>query len=271
MYKSISQWAFPAEMSIEEMMQTAKDLGYDAFEPAVMLDGPLSPQSSDRDFMAVKEAAQRIGIRLAALASNISWRVSPTANDPMVREQAYLYAVRQLQAAQILGVGAILFVPGLVGPEGDGIVDYADAWQRAVDMLRRLEPVARECGVVIGVENVWNNLILSPKDMLAMLDEVNSPWVQCYLDVGNVIRTGWAQSWVKMLAGRIVRVHVKDYDRANGTINGFCPMLTGDVDYPAVMAELRRAGYDLDLTAEVASGMDSIRHTIAALDKIVAM
>lgn len=271
MFKSISQWAFPAEMSIEEMLHTAKELGYDAFEPALGLTGPLNLQSSDADFTAVREAAQRIGIRLAALASNISWSVSPTANDPMVREQAYLGAVRQLQAAQLLGVGAILFVPGLVGAEGDGIVDYADAWARAADMLKRLAPVAQECGVVIGVENVWNNLLLSPKDMVCMLDEVNSPWVQCYLDVGNVIRTGWAESWVRMLAGRIIRVHVKDYDRSNGTINGFCPLLTGDVNYPAVMAELRRAGYDLDLTAEVAQGMDSIRHTIAALEKIVAM
>lgn len=271
MYKSISQWAFPENMPIEEMMQTAKNLGYDAFEPAVGPAGPLTMQSSDGDFRAVREAAQKIGIRLTALASNLSWSVSPTSNDPMVREQAYLNAARQLQAAQIMGADAILHVPGLVGKEGDGIVDYADAWARAADMLRRLEPVARECGVVIGVENVWNNLLLSPRDMLAMLDEVGSPWVQCYLDVGNVIRTGWAESWVKMLAGRIVRVHVKDYDRSDGTIRGFCPLLTGDVNYPAVMVELRRAGYDLDLTAEVAQGMDSVKHTIAALNKILAM
>lgn len=269
MFKSISQWAFPEDMPVEEMLQIAKDEGYDAFEPALGPTGPLTMRSTDRDFMAVKEAAQRIGIRLTALASNLSWRVSPTANDPMVREQAYLNAVRQLQAAQILGVDAILFVPGLVGPEGDGIVDYADAWERAVDALRRLAPVAKECGVVIGVENVWNNLLLSPKDMVSLLDEVGSEWVQCYLDVGNVIRTGWAESWVRMLAGRIVRVHVKDYRRADGTINGFCPMLEGDVNYPAVIAELRKAGYDLDLTAEVASGMDSIRHTSAALDRIL--
>lgn len=268
MFKSINQWAFPQGMTAIEMLHTAKELGYEAFEPAVGLDGVLTVDTPDSEFIALREEAAKIGMRLSSLAGNASWRESPTANDPAVREKAYRNTVRQLQCAKLLGVDAILYVPGLVTGGGDA-VNWQDAWERAVQQLKRLAPVAEECGVVIGVENVWNNLLLSPRDMTGMLDAVDSPWVQCYLDVGNIIKFGWPEMWIPMLKGRIVRVHIKDYNRADGTLAGFCPLLTGDVDYPAVLRELEKAGYDLDIIAEVANGMESLVHTSEAMDRIL--
>lgn len=267
MFKAINQWAFPADMPVPDMLDLAKELGYDAFEPAVGLSGALTLDMPDDIFRSVRAHAERIGLRLTSMAGNASWQESPTANDPAVREKAFRNAVRQLECARLLGVDAILHVPGLVG--GDEMVTWADAWDRAVASLKRLAPIAEEMGVVIGVENVWNNLLLSPRDMLSLLDQVGSDFVQCYLDVGNIIKFGWPEMWIPMLKGRIVRVHIKDYHRADGTLNGFCPLLEGDVDYPAVMAALKEAGYDGDIIAEVAGGMESLVHTSKAMDVIL--
>ena len=105
--------------------------------------------------------------------------------------------------------------------------------------------------------------------MLSLLDEVGSDFVRCYLDVGNIIKFGWPEMWIPMLKDRIARVHIKDYHRADGTLAGFCPLLEGDVDYPAVMRELKQIGYDGDIVAEVAKGMESLVHTSKAMDVIL--
>lgn len=278
MYKSINQWSFPADMRISDMMRQAKELGFDAFEPALSETGELSLESSDAEILAIRDEAKRIGIRLSSLASGLTWGCSPTSNDPAVRQRAHANAVRQLECANLLGVSAILLVPGTVGTGfwggRDDYVYYEDAWKRCVEQLKALAPVAEQCGVVIGVENVWNNLLVSPKDVLSLLDEVGSPWVQSYLDIGNIVKFGFPEMWVRMLRGRIVRVHIKDFKRSIGTLDGFCDLLCGDVDFPAVMRELRDAGYDADITAEMNNAVcchadNRVARASAAMDVIL--
>lgn len=49
----------------------------------------------------------------------------------------------------------------------------------------------------------------------------------------------------------IRRVHLKDYRRVVGSGDGFVALLSGDVNWPAVMAALRAIKYDGWLTAEM--------------------
>lgn len=278
MFKSVNQWSFPTGMPIAEMMRQAKALGFDAFEPALSETGELSLESTDAEVLAVRETAQQLGLRLSSLASGLTWGCSPTSNDSAVREKAQRNAERQLECAKLLGVGAILLVPGTVGTGfwggEDDYVFYEDAWKRAVESLKALAPLAQKNGVVIGVENVWNNLIVSPRDMLSLLDEVGSPWVQAYLDIGNIVKFGFPEMWVRMLRGRIIRVHIKDFKRSMGTLDGFCDLLSGDVNFPAVMRELKAAGYDADITAEMNNALccheeNRVARASAAMDVIL--
>ena len=87
--------------------------------------------------------------------------------------------------------------------------------------------------------------------MARFLDEIDSPFVRAYFDIGNVVRTGEPADWIRTLGRRIARVHVKDFKRSVDTIAGFCDLLAGDVDFPAALAALRAAGYDGALTAEM--------------------
>ena len=59
--------------------------------------------------------------------------------------------------------------------------------------------------MVIGVENVWNNFLLSPLEMARFLDEIDSPFVRAYFDIGNVVRTGEPADWIRTLGSRIAR------------------------------------------------------------------
>ena len=278
MYKSINVWSFPEGMTLQQMMTEAKRLGYQGFEPALEAAGELSLASTDDEVRAVRELADRIGIRLTSLAAGLSWGCNPVSNDPATREKAMGQARRVLECAKILGVEAVLYVPGMVGTGfwggEDDFVSYQDCWDRAVDNCRSLGKYAEQLGVVLAVENVWNNFLLSPVEMKLFLETVGSDWVKAYFDVGNVVKFGFPEMWIDVLGDRIARVHVKDFKRTIGTLDGFTDLLSGDVNYPAVVAALKRAGYDGPLTGELNNSVACHRENVvarasAALDVIL--
>src|SRR5690606_16928419 len=104
-------------------------------------------------------------------------------------------------------------------------------------------------GVQVCVENVWNKFLLSPLEMRGFLDGLKSSSVGSYFDVGNVLATGYPEHWIQLLGSRIKRVHFKDYRRAVGTADGFCDLLSGDVNWPGVVSALCSIGYDGWVTA----------------------
>ncbi len=263
MYKSINQWSFAGGMDAKACLLAAKAAGFAGINVEltrvlvfvrcgllvgvaaflkIAKDTSFDPATSGRNF------------ELYAIAAVVIWQHPLTAESLAARKIAEDIVRAQLDCAAALGVGAILVVPGTVGRGfwgGSECTAYADAYARAQEALVRLAPEAQARGVVIGVENVWNNFLLSPLEMARFLDEIDSPFVRAYFDIGNVVRTGEPADWIRTLGSRIARVHVKDFKRSVDTIAGFCDLLAGDVDFPAALAALRAAGYDGALTAEM--------------------
>jgi hexulose-6-phosphate isomerase len=87
--------------------------------------------------------------------------------------------------------------------------------------------------------------------MRDFIDRVNYPYVGCYFDVGNVLRTSYPEHWIRVLGSRIKKIHFKDYRINVGTLDGFVELLTGDVDFPAVVDALQDIGYDGWCIAEI--------------------
>lgn len=271
MKKSINAWSFPQSNSPEGFFAAAKSCGFSTVEPVLNETGALSLQSSDAEITALRRLAEAMGLSIASLATALYWQYPPTTAEETVRAQSMALLRRQLECAALLGTDAILIVPGLVSAQ----VDYEDAYRRAMDFLAEALPHAQACGVKMGVENVWNKFLLSPLEMRSFIDQYRSPFVGAYLDLGNLIAFGYPQQWIRILGDRVVRVHVKDYREAVGTLPGFVDLLSGDVDFPAVMRALRQAGYDGPLTAEMTSSRwDPLQAALAAsaaLDRVLKM
>lgn len=254
MFKSVNQWSFPGSYTAAQCLLAAQKAGFAGFEPSFNEEGELSLQGFAQDAKALRALAASEGMILPSLASGLYWSYPLTASDPAVREKAQDIVRRQLDCAVELGVGAILVVPGAVGRGfwgGSDNVSYADAYARALEGVRAVAPYAEQAGVTIALENVWNNFLLSPLEFARFVDEAGSPAVAAYFDIGNVIRTGEAEHWIEVLGQRISRVHIKDYKRSVGTLDGFCDLLAGDVNFPAAVKALREAGYDNAVTAEM--------------------
>ena len=88
---------------------------------------------------------------------------------------------------------------------------FAQVWAKAQSVTEMLLAQAENARVTLAVENVWNALILSPRDMVDFVDKFDSPYLRAYFDIGNVMQFGFPQHWIEALGGtRICRVHAKD-------------------------------------------------------------
>jgi hexulose-6-phosphate isomerase len=254
MKKSVSIWSFPAAMTLVDKLRLAHDSGFDGFEIDLSEDGPLTLESTPQEIAAVRALAERSGVQLSGLATGLYWGANPASEDPAVRARAEAICRKQIEVAQALGLDAILVVPGTVGADfipNCEVVPYDTVWRRATEFVRAVLPAAERCGVRICIENVWNKFLLSPMEMRQFIAQFESEWVGSYFDVGNTLAFGYPEHWISVLGRQIRRVHLKDFRRAVGTVDGFVEILSGDVNWPAVMSGLRAIGYDGWLTAEM--------------------
>ena len=275
MKKGISIWSFDTGVTfgtgnLDNVFALAKKAGFDGVELALAEVGDINLNTTKEDMEKIKALADKHGIELYSIASGLYWDYPLTSNDPAVAEKAKSIVKKQLELASYIGADTILVVPGLVDPA----TPYDVAYERAFNALKELAPVAEQYGVVIGVENVWNKMLVSPMEMADFVDKIGSKYVGCYFDVGNVVLFSYPEHWIKVLGNRIKKVHFKDFKASVGTLDGFVDILAGDVNYPAVMDAFKAVGYDNWVTAEMLPPYTHYPETIVyntsnAMDKIL--
>jgi len=243
----INRWTLPDELTLAECFAHVRSAGFDSIEVNIAENGEITPSTSEADIRNLVTQAKDAGIEISSLSSGLGWQYPLTSSDEEARRKGIETVRGALQAAHWLGVDTILLVPGIVNAD----IAYDDAYRRAQEALRELAPDAQRLGVSIGVENVWNKFLLSPLEFARFLDEIDSPFVGAYFDVGNVLVYGYPDQWIRILGGRIKKVHVKDFQTGIGNISGFCNPLQGNVPWDKVNEALNEIGYDSHITAEV--------------------
>jgi len=279
MKKSISYWSFEGGLegkkNIREAFEQAKAAGFDAVELCLGETGELSLAATESDCKKILADAADVGIEVSSLATGLYWAYSMTDDDPKVRAKAMEITRKCVDVASWLGVDTFLCIPGYVHvpfmPETP-VIPYDTVYNRALSALKEAANYAQSRKINIAVEEVWNMFLLSPIEMRDFIDEVGSDYVGCYFDVGNVLLLGYPEHWIRILGKRIKRVHLKDFKRSVGTIEGFCDLTEGDVNWPEVMKALREVGYDGYLTAEMMPPRpDLLEKTSKAMDRILSM
>ena len=254
MKKSINFWSFAGGTTVEQAILLAKDAGFAGVELA-MGDVGLTGLPTNDAARTARNIAQNEGIALPSLACGLCWDYLLTSSIPEKRRQAKDMIRRQVDMAAELGADSILVIPGAVGVDflngKADLLPYEEAYDASLEALTELAPYAAKACVNLALENVWNKFLLSPLELRDFIDKIGSAYVGCYFDVGNVLLTGYPEQWVRILGKRIKKVHFKDYRRDPGGFNCFCDLLSGDVDYPAVMEALEAVGYDDYCAAEM--------------------
>ncbi len=261
--KAIMLGTLSIKGTLAEKLKAAAEAGYEGVEPH----GGMSQQE-------VLDALGSSGLKAASVCCHTHWKQTLTHNDEATREAGLQGVLTTLRDAKAYGADSILVVPGTVSEE----VGYDVAWERSITQLKKAVPLAKELGVRISIENVWNNFILSPIEAVKFLDEIGDPIVGWHFDIGNVLRYGWPEHWIKVLGKRINRIHVKEYStekmKNEGVWKGFdCDLTEGSNNWPAIMKALDEVGYSGWAISEQRGGniFSGLKTLTERMDKIFAM
>ena len=222
--------------TVLEKFQALKAAGFEGVEP-------MSHMNQDE----VRKALDETGLKAASVCCATHWEKRLSDPDEKVRQEAREGVQRALEDAKHYGATSVLVVPGKVchRQKKEGNVTYDECFKRSVAEIKQLVPVAKETGVKIAIENVWNDFITKPeqaKDFLAAIDSEHVGW---HFDIGNVLRYGKPEEWIPVLGKRILNLHIKEYRASSSPSRGFgVKLLEGDNKWPAIMKALDDIGYE---------------------------
>jgi L-ribulose-5-phosphate 3-epimerase len=236
-----------------------------------------SPGLDDAGKAEAKAAAEKHGITIHGVVDSIHWNVRLSDPDEKVREKGYAGLVQAIQDAKYWGATTVLLVPGAVkDPKTE---NFWHVWQRSSEYVKRALSVAQENNVKIAIEVVWNNFLVTPDQLIAYIDQFESPWVGAYFDCSNMLKYGApAAEWIRKLGPRMLKFDFKGYNIRNALDakdpwKGFNVGIgEGDEDWPAVLAALADVGYTSWATAEVGGGGEDVLRDIATrMDKVLGL
>lgn len=234
-------------LSVLDKFQLLKDLGYDGVEIRTRDEANVEEVLAARD---------ETGLPIHGVVNSSS---------PDIRSAVDL--------SKRYGGTSVLVVAGRVNEETSYDDNYRD-WSRR---LQENAPYAEDQGIRLLVENVWNNFLLSPLEMAQFIDEIDSPAVGVYFDVGNVVRFGWPEQWIRILGDRIGKLDIKEYSRDlqrnAGLWEGFKVEIgDGDSNYPAVREALQEIGFEGWATAEVpGGGAERLEEIARRMDDVLSL
>lgn len=264
-FKSVKIGMVAEEGPARKKFRIVKELGFDGIELS-------SPGGLDKQ--EAQAASRDVGLPIHGVVNSTHWQTRLSDPDAAVRDKALQSLQTSLRDAHRVGGSSVLLVPGKVtDPERE---NHDQVWARSIEQIRKALPVASKLGVRILVENVWNGFCYDhdgPTDqtahrLAAYIDEIASPWVGVYFDIGNHQKYGLPQEWIRTLGTRIVKLDVKDWSRREG----FTEIGQGDVDWAAVRQALTDVGFTGWATAEVRGGDRGRLATIAGqMDRVLGL
>jgi sugar phosphate isomerase/epimerase len=228
----------------------AADLGFDGVEVSLGRESVGGKLVLDNPAL-VKEYRQRAAARRLSIAG--------TCLDILNREclknndRAVEWVRDGIRITRLLGTGVML-VP-FFGK--DCSAETSAEIQAVAGFMKDLAPLAAKAGVVLGLEN-W----LSAEDNARLLDQIGSPAVRVYYDVGNSTRRG--RDVVKEIRwlgnDRICQVHIKE--------NPITLHLgEGQMDFAAIVQVLVEIGYNgwanLEMSFPPAARREALRRNQA--------
>ena len=252
---------------------------------------------STADAENCRKIAEKVGMKIHSVLRG--W-MQFNSTDAAKVEATIAKTETALRAAQGYGAGAILLVPCRIGgmtmpkawefdieldeknghlkrvvkgdntPYADYIKAHDHATDTTIEAVKKLIPVAEKTGVVIAIENVWNNLWVKPAVFAHLVKLCGSKWLQAYFDIGNHVKYAPPEQFIRALGPAIAKCHVKDFKlNPDGHGGKFIAIRDGSVNWPVVRGALDKAGYNGWMTIEGSGGL-SLEEKSKRLDLILA-
>jgi len=230
--KAVGFMMIKEDLSVEDKLKLVKDVGFEGIETPTHLLNRKTPEPR-----VLARASEKVGIPVHGVVNSSHQDLTGAIDE-----------------ASVYGATSVLHV---VRPDPKG--SFIENYKRTQATIRLAIRYAEKKRIHILIENVWNTFLIEPLTMARYIDELDSPYVKAYFDVGNVVRWGFPQHWIEVLAERIIKIHIKEYNLKvamnEGMGKGFAvPIGQGSIDWKRVREELKKIGYRGWATAEVNGG-----------------
>ena len=267
--KAVKYGMIQVKGSHQEKLELAKKCGFLGVE----ID---SPGTADLDQLA--KASKEIGVVIHGVIDSVHWDKRLSDPDPAVREIGLKALKTAIDDCKFYGATTVLLVPGKVSNETTE--NYQQCWDRSSAEVRKAIPWAKEAGVKIAIETVWNDFITKPEQLIKYVDQFESPTVGAYFDISNMIKYGVPPAeWVRKLGRRMVKFDFKGYSselakKSGKDGDGFKAKIgEGSEDWPEVLKALKEVNYQGGwATAEVGGGgADVLKDISQRMDRILGL
>lgn len=237
----VTSWSFP-QLSLEEAGGLARVLGMDGLDIGYFYRSALDKA---RLLEAPEAYGEEVRSRLPVAVSNLyhlfgNGVAERNLADPAHRA-ANLADFRQVvKFCAAVGAPSVFILPGVL----NGAQGRRQALDETVESLKPLLEVAAGSGVTVCVEPHVHSYLESPALAAEMCERAAG--VRLALDYAHFIVAGWRQDEIDALAPHAGHVHLRQ--ARPGALQA--KLDEGTINFPAMLATLRDAGYDGWLACE---------------------
>ena len=257
--------ALPAAMSWEERLAAAGQAGYDFVEISI---DESDERLSRLDWSASERAALRRSIANTGVQI-MTMCLSGHRKYPLGSHYAGTSPGRDRRScARRLSLPGMLDCVSFRLWRYDVFYETSDE-ETGANFIEGLELGTRwagQSGVMLGLENLDTPFVESISKALAIIREINSPWLRLYPDIGNLAAAGYYPPDELTLAkGQMLGVHVKD---ALPQIIRGVPFGEGIVPFRETFQALVQTGFwgllGIEMWGQMHAGQDPIASVAAA-------
>lgn len=235
---------------LDYMLDAQQKAGYRTIELLGMAPHYLIDYKGYQDPVEMRKKAEARGLRIACFTPECaSYHYTMCGADEGFHFRSMEYFKRALEAAE--GMGAQKLLTNCIGGTWDE--EYDRVYERAVNSLRELAPVAADHGVTIAVETVRpeeSRVVITLPELQRLLRDVGHPNVKAGLDtVAMGVAGETPRQWFEALGSEIVHTHFIDG-------RPYAHLVWGDGLFPLerYLEVLNEFGYEGLLGQEITDG-----------------
>jgi D-psicose/D-tagatose/L-ribulose 3-epimerase len=242
-------WTSKFEERHLRLASVAKEMGFDGFEVAMF-------EPDDLPISQIRRAFEAVDLELTVCAI-LPPGINPTSPEPGVRQKSIQHLTRCVQVTSKLRahlIGGPLYAPIGYLPDHRST---DQEWEWAVEAFQSLGEELDRHEVDLSIEPVNRSetfLLRTTIEAKRLCEDIGNPRVGVTIDTfhANIEEKSIAQA-IQVLGPHLKHIHASENDRG---ILG-----QGHVDFPAVLAALKRSRYDGYLMIE---GFGYDKHEVAA-------
>lgn len=201
--------ALPAALSWEERLAAAGKAGYDFVEISIdESDERLSRLDwAAHERAALRQAISNTGVRVMTMCLSGHRKFPLGSHNAEIRQKGLDILYKAIEFAGDMGL-RVVQVMGY-----DVFYETSDEQTAAnfVEGLYRGAHFAGQAGVMLGLENLDTPFVENLSKGLAIIREINSPWLRLYPDMGNLSAAGYyPPDELPLAKDHLLGIHVKD-------------------------------------------------------------